>query len=99
MISPVVNSVFQEHNKKQTTGTGSQDSFNFNTVKMNYQSYTHVFVHLFIYQATFIYQALLNTEKHMIPVFLKFIVQRVKQKLNGYGGGEKEKEIKTHRCK
>lgn len=40
MISSVVNSVFQEHNlkkkkKKQTTGTGSQKAFNFNSVKMN----------------------------------------------------------------
>lgn len=37
-ISPVVNSVFQEYSKKKkkkTTGTGSQEAFNFNSVKMN----------------------------------------------------------------
>lgn len=36
-ISPVVNSVFQEDSKKKkkTTGTGSQEAFNFNSVKMN----------------------------------------------------------------
>lgn len=49
MISPAVNSVFKEHYKKQTTDTGSQDVFNFHSVRIIIQSYTHVFVHLFTY--------------------------------------------------
>lgn len=49
MVSPAVNSVFQEHNKKQTTDVGSQDGFNFHSVRVNYQvitPYVCTFIHL-----------------------------------------------------
>lgn len=81
-MSPAVNSVFQEYNKKQTTDTVSQDGFNFHSVIMNYQivcACVCTFVHLlsiFCIPGTMldVKWALLNKEKDMIPVFMKFPV-------------------------